>query len=113
MTRTTALLLALASSFTLLSSAAVAQPSGGFYALSLGQPAAKAQPIVRGMLFNCNGATCTAGEGTSRPAIVCAAAAREFGPIASFSAGGQAFDAEALAKCNAKAKADTTQIVQR
>lgn len=113
MTRTTALLLALASSFTLISTAAVAQPAGGYYNLSLTQKAPEAKPVVRGMLFSCAGETCTAGEGTSRPAIVCASVAREFGPVSSFSAGGQAFDAEALAKCNAKAKVDTTQLVQR
>jgi hypothetical protein len=113
MTRMTALIFALASSFTLISTAAVAQPTGGFYSMSLAQPAREAKPVVRGMLLSCNGAACTAGEGTSRPAIVCASIAREFGAVTAFRAGNESFDDAALAKCNAKAKASTTQFVQR
>jgi hypothetical protein len=39
-----------------------------------------------------------------RPAIVCAAAAREIGKISAFSANGTEFTAEELAKCNEKAR---------
>lgn len=113
MNRMTALIFAVASSMTLLSTAAVAQPTGGFYSMSLSQPAPEAKPVVRGMLLSCAGETCVAGEGTSRPAIVCASIAREFGPLTAFRAGNESFDGEALAKCNAKAKVSTTQIVQR
>lgn len=112
MARIAALLLALTSSFTLLGTAAVAQPNG-YYTLSLANPVDEAKPIVRGLLFACEGAACAAGEGTSRPAIICASVAREFGPVTAFAAAGEAFDAAQLAKCNAKAKVDTTQIVQR
>lgn len=40
----------------------------------------------------------------SRPAIVCAQAVKKIGKVEAFEANGQAFDAEALAKCNEKAR---------
>jgi hypothetical protein len=50
------------------------------------------------------GETYVAGQSNSRPAIVCAQAAKKLGKIESFEANGEAFDAEALAKCNEKAR---------
>ncbi len=111
MVRIAALLFALATSLTVLSPAAVAQPAGGDYGVTLAAEPAAAKPVVRGMIFACNGANCTASEGTSRPAIVCASVARELGPVTSFRAGDQTLDGEALAKCNAKA--DTTKLAAR
>lgn len=113
MARISNFLFAFAGALTLAVAATPAQAEPGFYSVTTVNPVATAKPVVRDMLFNCAGGTCTAGEGTSRPAIVCAAAAREFGRIAAFRAGDTDFDAEALAKCNAKAKVDTTRIVQR
>ena len=110
MTRLAALFLSLIGSFTLLGSAAIAQPSGGYYNVTLASESAGKQ-VVRGMLFNCDGATCAAAEGTSRPAIVCASVARQLGPVTSFRAGNEALDGEALAKCNSKA--DTTKLARR
>jgi hypothetical protein len=60
--------------------------------------------IVRDVLWKCDGAGCVATSATSRPAIVCATAARKIGKIASFTANGQDFTAEELAACNKKAK---------
>lgn len=60
--------------------------------------------VARDVMWRCNDAGCTAANATSRPEIVCATAAREFGKLSSFNAKGEAFDAEALAKCNAKAR---------
>lgn len=109
MVRFAALLLSLIGSFTLLGSAAVAQ-STGYYNVTLASEAAGKQ-IVKGMVFNCSGATCAAAQGTSRPAIVCASVARELGPVTAFRAGELALDGEALAKCNAKA--DATKLARR
>ena len=96
---------------TLIGSAAVAQSGAGFYSVTLASQPASSKQVVRGMVFNCDGASCVAGEGTSRPAIVCASVARELGPVATFRAGDTTLDGEALAKCNAKA--DTTKIARR
>ena len=67
--------------------------------------AAPAQPklIVRGTMWKCGEAGCTAGKSNSRPAIVCSTLAREIGPLRSFSAAGVALSAQDLEKCNASA----------
>jgi hypothetical protein len=110
MVRIAAFILSLVGSLALLGSAAIAQPNGNYYSITLAQPA-EAKTVVRDMLVNCDGAVCAAAQGTSRPAIVCASIARELGPVTAFRAGDHALDGEALAKCNAKA--DTTKIARR
>lgn len=55
-------------------------------------------------LWKCAESGCVARAATSRPEIVCARAAKEVGPVASFSHNGKELDAEALAKCNEKAR---------
>ncbi|NNM76117.1 hypothetical protein HJG53_04235 [Sphingomonas sp. ID1715] len=111
MVRIAALLFSLVGSFALLGSAAIAQPNGNYYNVTLASEAAAPKTVVKDTLFSCNGATCVAGEATSRPAIICASIARELGPVTSFRAGEQSLDGEALAKCNAKA--DTTKMARR
>ncbi|HYZ47877.1 MAG TPA: hypothetical protein VE567_03180 [Sphingomonas sp.] len=111
MVRLSASFLALVGSFTLLGSAAIAQPGGQFYQVTLASQPEAARQIVRGMAFACSGGTCTGAEGTSRPAIVCASIARELGPVTAFRAGGEALDGAALAKCNEKA--NTAKIARR
>lgn len=64
-----------------------------------------ASVIADGVLWRCGAEGCLATNASSRPAIICAQAVRKVGKLDSFSVGTQAFDAEALAKCNAKAKA--------
>ena len=111
MVRFFAFTLSLAGSLTLLGSAALAQPNGAYYELTLANQPEAAKQVVRGTIFSCAGETCSGAEGTSRPAIVCASIARELGPVTSFRAGGESLDGDALAKCNAKA--DTTKIARR
>ncbi len=60
--------------------------------------------ISDGVLWRCGSEGCVATNATSRPAIVCAQAARKVGKLTSFTVGTQPFDEAALAKCNAKAK---------
>jgi hypothetical protein len=60
--------------------------------------------VARDTLWRCNGNECTASAATSRPAIVCAAMAREVGTLSSFTFRGEPIDAEALAKCNSRAR---------
>jgi hypothetical protein len=110
MVRIAAFILSLVGSLTLLGSAAIAQPNNNYYNVTLAQPAAT-KTVVRDVILNCDGAVCSAAQGTSRPAIVCASIARELGPVTTFRAGDQTLDGEALAKCNAKA--DTTKLARR
>jgi hypothetical protein len=70
------------------------------------EPAAKpaqAKFVAKDILWRCGDAGCTGAKGSSRPAIVCASLVREVGALRSFTAGGTAFAAEDLQKCNARA----------
>lgn len=60
--------------------------------------------IVGETLWRCAPEGCVTGPTTSRPAVICAQAARKVGKIESFTAKGIAFGADELAKCNEKAK---------
>ncbi len=60
--------------------------------------------IARDVLWSCAGNACVANNATSRPAIVCAVAAKKIGQLSAFSANGKDFTADELAKCNARAK---------
>jgi len=68
--------------------------------------------IVGETLWKCAPAGCTTTSTTSRPAIICAQAAKKVGKLESFSVGTEAFDADALAKCNAKAKDAPTALAR-
>jgi hypothetical protein len=82
-----------------------AAPAGAGYKLTLVAPiATPGSVIAKDTLWKCGTDTCTTGAANSRPAIVCAVAARKIGKLASFTANGSEFDAAALEACNAKAK---------
>ena len=80
--------------------------NGVMYRLVPATAVASAKSVVIGeTLWRCAPNGCVTGETTSRPAIVCAQAARKVGKIESFTAKGVEFNADELAKCNEKAKA--------
>jgi hypothetical protein len=90
---------------TALSFGATAAPAnaatGAFYEVQLATPLDGAKTtVVSDVAWKCDGATCRGSQGTSRAEIVCARVARKFGEVASFTAKGEALDAEGLAKCN-------------
>ena len=82
---------------------AIAQPRAGFYSATLSSEAAQPRTVAGGVVWSCEGTNCSAPRGTSRPAVICGRLVRELGPVASFTANGEAFDAEALTRCNAAA----------
>ena len=99
---------------TALSFGATAGPAhaagGSFYEVQLAAPLAVAKTtVINDVAFKCEGATCRGSQGTSRAEIVCARLARKVGEVASFTAKGEALDAEGLAKCNG----DKTEAVAR
>jgi hypothetical protein len=83
--------------------AATAQPLSGFYSATLNAAPAEPRTVAGGVVWACEGTSCTAPRGTSRPAVICGRLVRELGPVASFTANGEAFDAAALARCNGTA----------
>lgn len=71
-----------------------------FYTAELSQPTEQSRAIAGGVAWSCEGTTCIAPRGTSRPLRVCRELQREVGAIASFTAKGKTLDADKLASCN-------------
>lgn len=80
---------------------AAAAAGGAFYSAELASPAPDARFVARDVVWACKGTSCLAGQGTSRPLIMCSALVKKAGPVTSFTAGGKALEAEDLARCNA------------
>ena len=74
------------------------------YRAELAAPAAKPKLVAKDIVWRCAGAACVAPQGNSRPASDCAALAAKVGALRSFAVGGEALDAAALEKCNARAR---------
>ncbi len=92
--------------FTVLSLALVSAPAfaAGFQAETGTQPA-QARFVARDSIWRCAGNACVSTNQTAtRPAIVCAALARQVGALRSFAVDGRAFGAEELQACNARAR---------
>ena len=78
--------------------------AAGFQA-ETGSAPAQQRFVARDSIWRCDGANCVSTNRTStRPAIVCAALARQVGALRSFSVDGRAFGAEELQACNARAR---------
>ena len=80
--------------------AAEARGTAIAYTAELQAPVEAAQEIIKGAVIRCSGTQCIGAKSTSSPRTICAKVADEFGPVASFAYKGEAFDAEAIAKCN-------------
>ncbi|MEG3145577.1 hypothetical protein U1839_13025 [Sphingomonas sp. RT2P30] len=105
MIRSTALIAAAIATAALLSPiAANAQGPAGFYAATPATQPTNATIITNATLWTLHDATYTANRAPERPNILCELVVKRVGKLTSFSAGGQAFDDAALAKCNARAK---------
>ena len=82
-------------------STAATAAGGAYYRAELASPATAARFVARDVVWVCKDSSCLAGQGTSRPLIMCSALAKAAGPVTSFTAGGKALAAEELARCNA------------
>lgn len=87
----------------ILAAPAMAQPVSHYSATFATAPARTAI-VTRNTIWKCNGATCIAPKSGTRDAIMCELVAREVGALQSFAVAGTAFDADALARCNTRAK---------
>ena len=81
--------------------AATTAAGGAFYSAELANPAPEARFVARDVVWACKGTNCIAGQGTSRPLIMCTALVKKAGAVTSFTAGGKTLEAEDLARCNA------------
>ncbi|MES1972986.1 MAG: hypothetical protein V4472_11055 [Pseudomonadota bacterium] len=105
MTRALSIAAALAGSVMLFAPAAgSAQAPAGYYAATPVVQPTKTTVITNNLLWKWHDTAFTANKAPARDAIVCQMIVQHAGALASFTAGGQAFDADALAKCNARAK---------
>ena len=92
--------------YAVLSLALVAAPAfaSAFQAETNSAPAQE-RFVARDSIWRCAGTNCVSTNRTStRPAIACAALARQVGALKSFSVDGRAFGAEQLQACNARAR---------
>src|SRR6186713_311939 len=105
MTRILSIAAALAGSIMALSpTAGIAQGPGGYYtATPVAQPT-KTSFITSNLMWKWRDTAFTANKTNSRDGIVCQMIVQRAGTLSEFTAGGTAFDADALAKCNARAK---------
>jgi hypothetical protein len=94
-----------AAALTLGVSAPAAAQTPTYRAVPVTQLARADSVIIGDTLWACGPEGCTTSKATARPAIVCEQAVKKVGKLTSFSAGTKDFDADALAKCNARAKA--------
>jgi hypothetical protein len=96
--------LAVLAAAALGATAPAAAQTGTYYAASFATAPSDAKFVTRSTIWTCTGTTCTAPKAGSRDAIMCELVARQGGALTAFTAGGNAFDAEALSKCNSRAK---------
>lgn len=92
--------------YAILSLAFLSGPAfaAGFQAETSAQPS-QTRFVARDSIWRCMGTACVStNETATRPAIACAALARQVGALRSFSANGRAFGAEELQACNARAR---------
>lgn len=94
---------AAAATLALTPAAGFAQ-SRGYYSATPATAPEKASLVTRSTIWKCAAGTCTAAKANARDGIVCELVARELGTLTAFRANGTEFDADALAKCNAKAR---------
>lgn len=89
-------------SFTAVGPApAMAQnPSKAYYRAELAQPAAERRVVAGELVWACNGTSCVADKGASRPLRICRELNRKFGEVTNFTAKGELLPAEELEKCN-------------
>ena len=79
-------------------------PANGYYtAIPAAQPT-KTSLVTHSTVWNWRDSAFVANKAPERENVVCELIAQRVGKLNSFTAGGQAFDADALAKCNARAK---------
>lgn len=75
--------------------------NGGYYRAELASPLAQPrQEILSGVVWKCEGTSCTGSKSGSRAVIVCGRLASRIGPVASFADPAGELDAEALKRCN-------------
>jgi len=105
MNRFYAVAAAAAATLALTPAAGYAQGAArGYYAATPAAAPSKTSMVTRSTIWKCGDGVCVAAKANARDNIMCELVAREVGTLTAFRANGSDFDADALAKCNAKAR---------
>ena len=91
-------------------STAHAETGNGFYQATPVATPAKNSIVTRSTAWRLQNGTFVAARAPERDMVLCQLVAARAGAIAAFSAGGKAYDAAALAQCNARVKPVTAQV---
>ena len=78
--------------------------AGGYYVATPVTAPAKTTLVTNSTPWQRQGNAYVAARAPERDAVLCDLVARNTGALSSFTVGGRAYDADALAKCNAHAK---------
>ncbi|WAT16799.1 hypothetical protein OZN62_07545 [Aurantiacibacter sp. MUD11] len=97
---TSALAASIALAGALAPAALQARSNPVYFTAELAAPASEERVIAGGVVFRCEGTTCTAPRGSERPLRVCSELRREVGAITSFAAGREDLSASRLGRCN-------------
>ena len=89
---------------TMIGGTAAHAQTGNYYVAVPVEQQAKNSLVTRETLWTLRGNAYVAARAPERDTYLCTAVVRTTGALSSFTVGGQAFDADQLAKCNAKAK---------
>ena len=95
---------AAAATLALAPATGFAQTGRGYYSATPASAPAKNSLVTRATVWKCGAGSCVAAKANARDNIMCELVAREVGALTAFRANGTEFDADALAKCNAKAR---------
>jgi len=79
-----------------------AKNSAPYYTAELAQPAKENRMVARGVAWKCEGTSCRAKKGNSRPIRICRGLVRKMGEVTSFTARGEKLAEDKMAKCNGK-----------
>ena len=90
-----------AASFAVTATPVRAADANAYYSVTLAAPVAKPAKLMLGdVLWNCAGDTCSAGQDTARPVVVCTKLAAKVGTINRFATPKGELAAEEIARCN-------------
>jgi uncharacterized low-complexity protein len=103
MTRILSVAAALSSAVLFVSATASIAQTGAYYSATPATAPTKASVITQGTLWKCTDGVCTAKKSTQRDSIMCELVAKQVGTLTTFTVAGAPLDADALAKCNARA----------
>ena len=90
-----------AATFAATATPAHAAQANAYYTVTLAAPVAKPAKLMLGdVLWNCAGDTCSAGQDTARPVVVCTKLAAKVGQVNRFATPKGELAAEDIARCN-------------